>query len=91
MRESVIYQEILKEGEFKGRLEGKLEGKLEGLREGKLEGKLEGLREGKIEAQDEIALNLLETGMSLEKISQVTGLSLDRVQVLANSQSESNN
>jgi len=29
MKESVIYQEILREGEIKGKLEGKLEGKIE--------------------------------------------------------------
>ena len=30
MKESVIYQEILREGKLEGKLEGKIEGKLEG-------------------------------------------------------------
>jgi predicted transposase/invertase (TIGR01784 family) len=29
MKESVIYQEILREGEIKGKVEGKVEGKIE--------------------------------------------------------------
>jgi predicted transposase/invertase (TIGR01784 family) len=66
MRESVIYQEILEEGEAKGKAEGKAEGKVE----------------GKAEATRKLALNLLQIGMSLEQISQVTELSLEQVQAL---------
>lgn len=37
MKESAVYQEILREGEQRGLLKGKLEGKLEGRLEAKLE------------------------------------------------------
>ncbi|MBE9142658.1 Rpn family recombination-promoting nuclease/putative transposase [Planktothrix mougeotii] len=46
------------------------------------EGKREGKREGKLEAKEEIALNLLRMGLSLEQVVQVTGLSLEEVQSL---------
>lgn len=58
MRESVIYQEILEEGEAKGEAKGKTE------------------------TTRKLALNLLQIGMSLEQISQVTELSLEQVQAL---------
>ncbi len=66
MRNSVIYQEILQEGKLEGKLEAKLEAKLE----------------GKLEAKEEIALNLLRMGLSLEQVVQATGLSLEEIQSL---------
>ncbi|BDI17216.1 hypothetical protein ANSO36C_30180 [Nostoc cf. commune SO-36] len=54
MRESVIYQQILEEGEAKG----------------------------KAETTRKLALNLLQIGMSLEQIAQVTELSIEQIQVL---------
>ncbi|WP_228041428.1 RpnC/YadD family protein [Planktothrix mougeotii] len=74
MRNSVIYQEILQEGRLQGRLEAKLEAKLEGRQEAKLEGRQE--------AKEEIALNLLRMGLSLEQVIQATGLSLEEIQSL---------
>jgi predicted transposase/invertase (TIGR01784 family) len=58
MRESVIYQQILEEGEAKGKAEGEAE------------------------TTRKLALNLLQIGMSLEQIAQVTELSLEQIQVL---------
>ena len=62
MKESVIYQEILHEGELKGRLAGKAEGQLEATRQ--------------------IARNMLQSGLALDLITTVTGLSLTEIQQL---------
>ncbi len=66
MRESVIYQEILEEGEAKGEAKGKAEGEAK----------------GKAEVTKKLALNLLRIGMNLEQIAEVTELSLEEVQAL---------
>ncbi len=66
MRESVIYQEILQEGEAKGRAEGEAKGRAE----------------GKAETTRKLAVNMLRIGISLEQIAQVTELSLEQVQAL---------
>jgi len=66
MRESVIYQEILQEGRLEGRLEGKLEGEQQGIIQGK----------------QEIARNLLNSGMTVEQVVKLTGLPLELVQNL---------
>jgi len=66
MRESVIYQEILEEGEAKGIAKGEAEGEAK----------------GKAETARKVALNLLGIGMSLEQVAQVTELSLEQVRVL---------
>ena len=62
MKESVIYQEILHEGELKGRLAGKAEGQIETTRQ--------------------IARNMLNSGLALDLIAQLTGLSLTEIQQL---------
>ncbi len=72
MRESPIYQEILQEGEEKGRAEGKAEGRAE----------------GRTETLQQVAIDLLSTGMALEDISRVTGLSIEELRVLQREQSE---
>jgi predicted transposase/invertase (TIGR01784 family) len=66
MRESVIYQEILEEGEAKGIAKGEAKGEAR----------------GKAETARKIALNLLGIGMSLEQVAQVTELSIEQVRVL---------
>lgn len=66
MRESVIYQDILLEGEARGRLLGKAEGKAE----------------GKVETKRQIALNMLGANVSTELVTQFTGLTLKQVQQL---------
>lgn len=66
MRESVTYQEILQEGEVKG----------------KAEGLAEGLARGKAETARQIALNMLHSGISVDLISQFTGLTLEQIQAL---------
>jgi predicted transposase/invertase (TIGR01784 family) len=52
------------------------------LREGKAEGKAEGLAEGEIRAANQIALNMLHSGISVDLIAQFTGLSLEQIQNL---------
>lgn len=66
MKESVVYQEILAEGELKGELQGKLK-----------------------EAR-KIALNLLNIGMTVEQVSQVTELSVNDVESLQSTQNDKN-
>jgi predicted transposase/invertase (TIGR01784 family) len=63
MRESVIYQDILGEGEEKGR------------REGRQEGLQEGRQEGKEEKARQIALKMLSAGFPIPEIAQFTDLS----------------
>ncbi len=70
------------EGKAEGRLEGKREGRLEGKREGRLEGKREGRLEGKREGKIEIARNMLQRGMNIEDIVQITGLEKRSIQGL---------
>jgi predicted transposase/invertase (TIGR01784 family) len=66
MKESVIYQEILREG----------------WEEGKAEGKAEGKTEGKTEERNQIAINMLRSNIATDLIAQVTGLTLKHIQKL---------
>jgi predicted transposase/invertase (TIGR01784 family) len=68
MKESVIYQEILLQGEARGEAKGKAAGILE----------------GEVKAANQIALNMLNSGISMDLIVQVTGLSLAQIQRLSN-------
>ncbi len=74
MRESVVYQELLAEGEAKGEAKGKVEGKAE----------------GKAEATRKFAANLLRMGMSLTQIAEATELTIEQVQILQNELQQSN-
>jgi predicted transposase/invertase (TIGR01784 family) len=66
MKESVTYQEIL----------------LEGMAEGEARGKAKGLVEGEVKAANQIALNMLHSGISIDLIAQFTGLTLEQIQNL---------
>ncbi|MDX2272734.1 MAG: Rpn family recombination-promoting nuclease/putative transposase [Cyanobacteriota bacterium] len=79
MRQSVIYQEIQEEAIAEHKQEWIQLGKQEGIQLGKEEGKQEGKQEG----IQQVALNLLNTGMDPAKVSAVTGLTLEQVQQLA--------
>jgi predicted transposase/invertase (TIGR01784 family) len=88
MKESVIYQEILREG----LVEGLAEGKAKGLAEGKAKGLAEGKAKGLVEATNQIALNMLRSNISTDLIAQVTGLTIkqiEKLQKLAAKQSQS--
>ncbi len=66
------------EGLKEGREEGHKEGKEEGLKEGRKEGKEEGIKEGREEGAKrnscDIAKRMLEKGIDVETISELTGL-----------------
>jgi predicted transposase/invertase (TIGR01784 family) len=51
-------------------------------KEGKREGKKEGKREGKEEEQREVALKMLQDGVSIDKIASYTGLTEKKVKEL---------
>ena len=64
MKESVIYQEIVKEARD------------------------EGLQEGIQQGIQQVALNLLQGGISVEQVANFTGLSLSKVQELQQNNSQ---
>ena len=66
------YREVIKE-----------EAREEGLAEGLAEGREKGLAEGRAEGCMETARRMLADGLSNEKVSQYSGLSLEEVQKLA--------
>ncbi len=70
MRESVIYQDILEEGEEKGRREGEEKG----------------LQKGKEEKARQIALKMLSAGFSIPEIAQFTDLSPATIEELQRQQ-----
>ena len=71
--------EGLAEGIAKGKAEGLAEGKAEGLAEGIEKGKAEGLAQGIKETQLSTARKMLKLGMSIEEISEITGLTKEEV------------
>lgn len=56
------------------KLEGHAEGRAEGLAEGLAKGEAKGEAKGRAEEKKDIARKMLSCGMSLEQVSQVTGL-----------------
>jgi len=70
MRESVIYQDILEEGEEKGLQKGRQEG----------------LQEGKEEKARQIALKMLSAGFPIPEIARFTDLSPDAIEELQRQQ-----
>ena len=66
-------------GHREGLEKGREEGREEGLEKGREEGREEGLEKGQEEATVEIVRNLLQIGLSVEQLSQTTGLSVDKI------------
>ena len=64
---------------MEGLAEGKAEGLAEGMVKGKAEGIAEGLAKGIKETQLSTARKMLKLGMSIEEISEVTGLTKDEI------------
>ena len=60
----------------------KLEGLIEGRQEGLIEGRQEGLIEGEKRKQSAIACNLKKMGLSVEMITEATGLSPEEIEKL---------
>ncbi|MBQ6099390.1 MAG: hypothetical protein IJL02_05950 [Methanobrevibacter sp.] len=68
-------QKGIKEGRQEGIKEGRQEGIKEGRQEGIKEGRQEGIKEGRQEYKLEIVEKMLKDNYSIEKISELTGLS----------------
>jgi predicted transposase YdaD len=66
----------------KGLRKGRQEGLLKGMQEGVLKGKLEGIHEGMLKGKLEVARSLRVSGIPLDKIALVTGLSPDEIMAL---------
>ncbi|MBO5798740.1 MAG: Rpn family recombination-promoting nuclease/putative transposase, partial [Paludibacteraceae bacterium] len=67
------------EGLIKGIVKGKAEGLAEGKAEGKAEGLAEGLAKGIRENQLSTARKMQKLGMSIEEISEITGLTKEEI------------
>jgi len=74
MKESVIYQEILLEGEANGEAKGLAKGLAEGLAKGEVQ--------GMIKERNQIALNMLHSGIAIDLIAQFTGLLPEQIERL---------
>ena len=70
---------MIEAAKTEGREEGLREGRLEGCLEGRLKGRLEGLEEGNHKARVEIARTMLEKGISMEQVAQVTSISKEEL------------
>ncbi len=68
------------QGKAEGIAEGKAEGKAEGIAEGIAQGKAEGIVEGKAEGIASIIYAMYDKGMSVEQISEVTGINFKEVE-----------
>ena len=62
--------------------EGLAEGREKGLAEGRAEGLVEGRAEGRAEGVKEVAVRMLEMGMSIEQVAQATLLDIKEVEDL---------
>ena len=71
--------EGLAEGKAEGLAEGMIKGKAEGIAEGKAEGIAEGLAKGIKETQLSTARKMLKLGMTIEEISEITGLTKEEI------------
>ena len=58
------------------------EGREKGREEGRAEGRIEGISEGFEKGKKEVAHKMKQSGMSLEVISQCTGLSIEEIEQL---------
>ena len=67
------------DGYEEGKKEGREQGRKEGRKEGRDEGRKEGREEGKKQNQLEIAKKLLQEDMKLEKIAEITSLSIEEI------------
>lgn len=80
-------QHLMQQGEQRGKLEGMQIGEQRGMQLGKLEGmqigeqlgEQRGMQLGKLEAKLEVAKKLLEAGLTIEQIAEVTGLPKNKI------------
>jgi len=91
LEDRVDFKEMLEEGIARGRAEGLAEGmekgKAEGIAEGMIKGKAEGIAEGMEkglaqgikETQLSTARKMLKLGMTIEEITEITGLTKEEI------------
>lgn len=72
----------LKAGIEAGKAQGLLEGKAKGLEEGKAQGLQEGKTQGMQQSKIEIAKKMFSKGISLDLITEMTGLSEEEIKTL---------
>ena len=75
-------QKGLEQGKKEGLEQGKKEGLEQGIQKGMAEGMQKGMEQGKQEAMKSVAKQLKITGMQVEQIAAVTGLSLSEIENL---------
>ena len=80
--ENTLYNSGVRQGMEKGRLEGREEGRLEGMELGVQKGRKEGREEGQKDEKIANACKMKSYGLSLEMISDITGLTIDEVRDL---------
>ena len=71
--------EGMEKGKAEGLTEGMIKGKAEGKAEGLVEGMEKGLAQGIKETQLSTARKMLKLGMTIEEISEITGLTKDEI------------
>ena len=70
----------MEEGRELGREQGRKEGRIEGRKEGRIEGR----KEGRIEGRADVAKAMLEKGMDVNLVSELTGMSVGELDDLKN-------
>ena len=78
LEDRVDFKEMLEEGIARGRAEGLAEGMVKGKAEGIAEGLAKGIREN----QFSTARKMLKLGMTIEEISEITGLTKEEISKL---------
>jgi predicted transposase/invertase (TIGR01784 family) len=84
---------LINQGLEQGRMEGLMEGEQLGIQKGLMEGRIEGeqlgiqkgLMEGRMEGKIEVVLTMYSSGFDLSSISKATGLSIDQIIDILNS------
>lgn len=74
-----IIHTAVEEAEMRGHATGLAEGLEQGLERGRAEGRVEGMEEGERNKAIAIAGNLISSGMSLEDVARMTGLTVEEV------------
>ena len=77
-----LYNESREKGYNSGLKKGIKEGLKEGISKGKEEGKKEGIEQGSNNKSIEIARNMLNKNMKIEEISELTGLSIEKIKCI---------
>ena len=78
LEDCVDFKEMLEEGIARGRAEGLAEGMVKGKAEGLAEGLAQGIRENQLST----ARKMLKLGMTIEEISEITGLTKEEISKL---------